>query len=255
MHQAVTHLRKLSTVNKMNKTYRILDLGCSSGALLLGTIKGTMATMMNNINIIGIGVDLDDTALNFASINAAANIMSSDSTAVGWMKADFTQLHSEVDRIALLNAVVKCQNSMEIDSEVETDGLFQVILCNPPFLSARAATGRVTLEDKSVLVSGITGMEAYIGICNSIQQTFKEIAEVGDSTVRGNSNLKKMSRPSTLLTKHYVDHATNSNSKEKILQSQKTVSTCLISNMPLLSRDGVIIFQGTLYFYTLCLLS
>jgi methylase of polypeptide subunit release factors len=46
---------------------------------------------------------------------------------------------------------------------------FDVIMCNPPFLSHRAARDRITAEGRGALVGGATGYEAYDSICASLR--------------------------------------------------------------------------------------
>ena len=47
---------------------------------------------------------------------------------------------------------------------------FDLAVCNPPFLSAQACSGRVTEEPDMALVAGDTGFEAYASVCRSIKQ-------------------------------------------------------------------------------------
>ena len=137
------------------------------------------------LNVIGVGVDLDSNALRYAEMNAN----DANQTACGWMSADFGQLHSLEVRTRLVDTVIKCETQRglentdnniqntdaisntevrEVDNERGGQGLFDIILCNPPFLSSKATAGRVTSEGQRVLVGGQTGMEPYIAICKSV---------------------------------------------------------------------------------------
>lgn len=156
-----------------NRRYRVLDLGCGSGALLLATLARLGP---RSIEAIGVGVDLDEDALKTAGRNAELN----SQTACEWISANFGELHLDGVRSRLVDAVLRCESKvggrgelLEVDGMADGDGLFDVILCNPPFLSDRAARGRVTAEGKRVLVGGLSGMDPYISICTSINADLK----------------------------------------------------------------------------------
>lgn len=150
--------------NSARKTCRILDLGCGSGALLLAVLEGLKPLSIRGL---GVGVDMDLKALSTASINADRN----GPYSCEWVAADFGLLHTASVRTAITNAVILSESKGINLSNVEgmqDDGLFDVIICNPPFLSSLAAAGRVTGEGDRVLVGGLTGMEPYIAICESV---------------------------------------------------------------------------------------
>ena len=150
--------------NSVGKTSRILDLGCGSGALLLAVLEGLKPLSMRGL---GVGIDMDVKALSTASINADRN----GPYSCEWVPADFGLLHTATVRTAITNAVILSENkSIDLSSVegMQDDGLFDVIICNPPFLSSLAAAGRVTGEGDRVLVGGLTGMEPYIAICESV---------------------------------------------------------------------------------------
>ena len=109
--------------------------------------------------------------------NAVINANNADQTDCAWISADFGQLHTPDVRTRLIDAVLSCRTQRDLKSTEykhlrresrEGEGLFDIILCNPPFLSSKATAGRVTSEGQRVLVGGLTGMEPYIAICNSI---------------------------------------------------------------------------------------
>lgn len=128
------------------------------------------------VTVIGVGIDLDDVSLKLAKMNsvvAAANdsrdvtqalkvkVKVKDVDATGaeypceWVKADFTQLHTEEVHSQLLHAVrsvdistgndeyhIKGGAGEEGEREGEGEGLFDVIICNPPFLSEKSTLGK-----------------------------------------------------------------------------------------------------------------
>jgi methylase of polypeptide subunit release factors len=150
--------------NSVRKASRILDLGCGSGALLLAVLEGLKPLSIRGL---GVGIDMDLKALSTASINADRN----GPYSCEWVAADFGLLHTASVRSAITNAVILSESkSIDLSSveEMPDDGLFDVIICNPPFLSSLAAAGRVTGEGDRVLVGGLTGMEPYIAICESV---------------------------------------------------------------------------------------
>ena len=132
----------------------------------------------SRLSVLGVGVDLDTNALKYAVINAN----NAGQTDCAWISADFGQLHTPDVRTRLIDAVLSCRTQRDLKSTEykhlkresrdvvgrEGEGLFDIILCNPPFLSSKATAGRVTSEGQRVLVGGLTGMEPYIAICNSI---------------------------------------------------------------------------------------
>ena len=104
-------------------------------------------------HVVGVGVDLDETALSAANSNAArANL----TEACRWACHDFAQLGEVPMRRELMSAVSACEEFFQSkyqtapvkyddtavvqsnDHHVSTprDGLFDVIICNPPYLSA-----------------------------------------------------------------------------------------------------------------------
>ena len=164
----ITSNSNSSSKNSYKKVRRILDLGCGSGALLLAVLAGLQTLSIPGL---GVGIDMDMEALSTASINADRN----GPFSCNWVAADFGLLHTSSVRTAVTNAVMSCEgkgsdiSSPEAETEaVQDDGLFDVIICNPPFLSSLAAAGRITREGDRVLVGGLTGMEPYIAICESV---------------------------------------------------------------------------------------
>lgn len=148
----------------VRRTSRILDLGCGSGALLLAVLEGLKPLSIRGL---GVGVDMDLKALSTASINSDRN----GPYSCEWVAADFGLLHTASVRNAITNAVILSESkSIDLSSVegMQDDGLFDVIICNPPFLSSLAAAGRITGEGDRVLVGGLTGMEPYIAICESV---------------------------------------------------------------------------------------
>jgi hypothetical protein len=98
-------------------------------------------------------MDLDEVSLNLArsnSITAASDscdvthAIKSDIAVTPpeypceWVKADFTQLHTEAVRSRLVDAVRLIDTAIGRSAE---EGLFDVIICNPPFLSEKSTRG------------------------------------------------------------------------------------------------------------------
>ena len=103
--------------------------------------------------VVGVGVDLDKSALSAANSNAArANLTG----VCRWACHDFSQLGEERVRRELMGAVSACEEFLQSKDQtapVKSDdtavvqsndrhmstlrnGLFDVIMCNPPYLSA-----------------------------------------------------------------------------------------------------------------------
>lgn len=106
-----------------------------------------------SISITGVGIDLDEVSLNLARINsiAAASDFCDGTQAIKsdfaitppeypceWVKADFTLLHTEAVRSRLVDAVCLIDTAV---GRSEEEGLFDVIICNPPFLSEKSTRG------------------------------------------------------------------------------------------------------------------
>ena len=177
---------------------RVLELGCGSGALLLAVLKGVSCVM-------GTGLDLDAESLKLAKANAVQNdqlikdqVESGGETALQfeerckWICGDFGDLHNlfrrnsryelrHDDDLGLLHdeftsgiSQADCDRRVIIDRSLRNvqeslhDDGYDVIISNPPYLSVKAAAGRLTHEGKHVLVSGRTGLECYAAICSSI---------------------------------------------------------------------------------------
>lgn len=60
----------------------------------------------------------------------------------------------------------------ELNSLLENAGKyegFDIVLCNPPYISARSMSSRLTHESSSALVGGYSGYEVYDSICRSLR--------------------------------------------------------------------------------------
>ena len=187
---------------------RVLDLGTGSGALLLSTIiKGGQLSPTPpflaidpppgeddcSVYVCGVGMDVDPVALAAAAGNAAA-------VGVGnrcqWVLGDFTRLHEPAVRAALAAALHEVAGRPDPDTaDTSRDGMFDLIICNPPYLSSRAAKGRVTSEGALALVASAAeegsgsgddddddGLSAYRAICRSIAASLPSTDGGPDST-------------------------------------------------------------------------
>ena len=140
---------------------RILDIGCGSGALLLSIINEFhLSEQSDNESVYprigGVGIDIDSRALLSARQNTEAICLKENQSKhpIFWHQVDFTRLCDENRRFSLNGS--------------EEWGPFDVVVCNPPFLSERASGGRITSEGKGSLVGGRSGLEAYESICKGI---------------------------------------------------------------------------------------
>ena len=152
------------------KGVRVLDIGCGSGALLLSIIHESSRNSTGDSSdshlsrVSGCGIDVDALALKHAEENyreifkERGENQEQDVARARWHNVDFTKLPSEHHRL-----------SSSTDSDTWW-GDFDVIVCNPPFLSQKAGSGRATEEGAGVLVGGKSGLEAYESICKGIVQ-------------------------------------------------------------------------------------
>mmetsp|Transcript_15890 Transcript_15890/g.44401 ORF Transcript_15890/g.44401 Transcript_15890/m.44401 type:complete len:175 (+) Transcript_15890:1371-1895(+) len=121
-----------SSAAKSNSV-RVLDLGTGCGCLLLSLLCRCSPGM----KVSGVGVDLSEAALQFATRNTQARVAdgSIDASQVGLVRADFSQLDQADVRQGLL-----------------AEAPFDIIISNPPFLAESRAKGRITHEGKKALV-------------------------------------------------------------------------------------------------------
>jgi methylase of polypeptide subunit release factors len=148
---------------------RVLDIGCGSGALLLSLIHEYNHSKIDQTNVknspllvSGCGIDIDDVALTYAEKNyreifkgRSRGESSNCEEDVQWFNADFTKLQKEHKRLCGI---------------ASSWGDFDMVVCNPPYLSQKAGSGRVTAEGEVALIGGKSGLEAYESICKGILQ-------------------------------------------------------------------------------------
>mmetsp|Transcript_25130 Transcript_25130/g.34630 ORF Transcript_25130/g.34630 Transcript_25130/m.34630 type:complete len:628 (-) Transcript_25130:218-2101(-) len=147
VHAAMREVNVLSEILFPDEPVRVLDICCGSGCLLLAILR-----LLPQCG--GVGIDLDEEALGLATLNSESVLgeLSSERRS-HFLSADFSKLHED-----------------DCIKELGQKGPFQVVVCNPPFLSEKANRGRVTDEDEGSLVGGKTGFEAYVAICASLRQ-------------------------------------------------------------------------------------
>ena len=140
----------------------VLDLGTGSGALLLAAIKETKETGGEGEQAVkGVGVDLDDAALEAAQHNVLALGLASQAT---FIRMDFGLLHEKTGGASALALALAPSSSC-----------FSVVVSNPPYLAAAKAEGRVTSEGKLALVGGgARGLGAYSAICSSLSKLWDQ---------------------------------------------------------------------------------
>jgi len=169
-------LRRLhSCPRRGQEPLRVLDLGTGAGALLLATVAhaptstSTPPSPTQPWDVVGVGLDLDPVALAAAQGNADALGVS---PRCAWVTGDFARLHAPATRAALAAALTAVCGPPGPGPGLGTDhaGMFDVIVCNPPYLSARAAHGRVTAEGALALVhtEDDDGLGAYRAICRAV---------------------------------------------------------------------------------------
>lgn len=175
---ALRHIRSVLATKKTQRPIRILDVGCGCGALLLAALSEAdrdyglrneeeeeMVMEEEGPLFVGTGIDLDEAALAVAARNAQRLSQSQPRRWVShWHRVDF-------------NRLAQAHHRLSSQSEQLHWGRFDVVLCNPPFLSAAATTGRVTAEADLVLVGGASALDAYASICRGI------VASEGGGTV------------------------------------------------------------------------
>eukprot|EP01031_Cornospumella_fuschlensis_P033908 gene33908-41031_t len=135
---------------------RVLDVGCGSGSLLLAILNEAPRDSEYH-QVYGVGIDINDDDLVMARLNAARLQLSKTSPGIAsvFLNKDFSQMHLTWPWLELS----------------QSSGSFDLILCNPPFLSEVAVRSRVTSESERCLVGGADGLDAYRAICQSITST------------------------------------------------------------------------------------
>ena len=127
--------------NEDGSSVSILDLGTGSGCLLISTLLGESA------HIVGVGVDISARALAVAKIN--------------------TEMHG------LTNRIVLYQGDFE-DLSFLGEKRFDVILCNPPYLTEAECDKDGLLGPRLALVSpDNTGMGCYQSLTKQVHAFLK----------------------------------------------------------------------------------
>lgn len=151
----------LKKIKDKNKTYKVLDLGCGSGCLLISFLKEMHKSQ-------GMGVDISSNALEVAKKNI--------------------ELHNLNNRAKL----------MRLDLlTLRTKDKFDVIFSNPPYLSssdyAKLSDDVKNFEPKQALVGGFNGVLYYKKIIALAQSALKKngylALELGDRQYRTISKL------------------------------------------------------------------
>ena len=151
----------LKKIKDKNKAYKVLDLGCGSGCLLISFLKE-----MNKSR--GMGVDISRNALEVAKKNIELHNLNNRAKL---MRLDLLTLH--------------------------TKDKFDVIFSNPPYLSssdyAKLSDDVKNFEPKQALVGGFNGVLYYKKIIALSQSALKKngylALELGDRQYRTISKL------------------------------------------------------------------
>ena len=151
----------LKKIKDKNKAYKVLDLGCGSGCLLISFLKEMQKSQ-------GIGVDISSNALEVAKKNIELHNLNNRAKL---MRLDLLTLH--------------------------TKDKFDVIFSNPPYLSssdyAKLSEDVKNFEPKQALVGGFNGVLYYKKIIALAQSALKKngylALELGDRQYRTISKL------------------------------------------------------------------
>ena len=151
----------LKKIKDKNKAYKVLDLGCGSGCLLISFLKEMRKSQ-------GMGVDISSNALEVAKKNIELHNLNNRAKL---MRLDLLTLH--------------------------TKDKFDVIFSNPPYLSssdyAKLSDDVKNFEPKQALVGGFNGVLYYKKIIALAQSALKKngylALELGDRQYRTISKL------------------------------------------------------------------
>ncbi len=151
----------LKKIKDKNKAYKVLDLGCGSGCLLISFLKEMHKSQ-------GMGVDISSNALEVAKKNIELHNLNNRAKL---MRLDLLTLH--------------------------TKDKFDVIFSNPPYLSssdyAKLSDDVKNFEPKQALVGGFNGVLYYKKIIALAQSALKKngylALELGDRQYRTISKL------------------------------------------------------------------
>jgi release factor glutamine methyltransferase len=151
----------LKKIKDKNKTYKVLDLGCGSGCLLISFLKEMRKSQ-------GMGVDISSNALEVAKKNIELHNLNNRAKL---MRLDLLTLHTK-DKL-------------------------DIIFSNPPYLSssdyAKLSEDVKNFEPKQALVGGFNGVLYYKKIIALAQSALKKngylALELGDRQYRTISKL------------------------------------------------------------------
>lgn len=139
----------------------ILDIGCGSASLLLSTLHGLEQQHSSNRKYAGYGVDIDEYSLELAKENAHNNKIKS---ATNFIVQDFKCLHNTTSTSTAGASLPMIH--------------YDCILCNPPYLSKKTMSGRVTTESNRVLQDDSTSSRHMYGVYDELLSSLTKYIEM-----------------------------------------------------------------------------
>jgi len=256
----------------------VLDVGTSSGAIMISSVLQYLYSLSGrtkeegeeegdrsrNIDIIGVGIDINDDALVMAVENAerlvggtsimydsngllhddgkvassSSSSLSASSSSSSLKSSQFTMqsIVSQSNDIQLLFKKHDYMNLHTLSTFMQnkyntTYEGFDIIVCNPPYLSYKANQNRITKESAIALVAGISGYEAYDDICKSIKSSYQQSKSISILKQRNGYLLFQLS--AAMKAEAIVTSILKKNNFEVIIcmKDHRGIPRCIVSKM------------------------
>ena len=153
------NIMKSNNNNSNNYSYNILDCGTGCGCLLLSLLlKCKNNNLIDKVKY-SVGIDISQDALNVAIENAKNLILNND--------ANNNSNNNN-------NNITFCLKSFENINELMKDYAFNIVICNPPYLTTKRAKATLDYDilkeepELSYLVPGIDGLLFYRQVATSL---------------------------------------------------------------------------------------